>query len=72
MNIKDIDLNSSNNMPTDLAKLISAGLMNVVNGLPLDMYETIYIKLMMGEYKELLDMLACFIKSPQQEIHYLQ
>lgn len=72
MNIKDIDLNSPNNMPAELAKLLAAGLMYTLNGIPKDLYETAYVKLVTGEYKELLDILICYSRSPQEETHYIQ
>lgn len=72
MNTKDTNLNSSNNMPKELAKLLAAGLMYTLNGIPKDLYETAYVKLMTGEYEELLDILICYSRSPQEETHYVQ
>lgn len=72
MNTKDINLNSSNNMPKELAKLLAAGLMYTLNGIPKDLYETAYAKLMTGEYEELLNILICYSRSPQEETHYVQ
>lgn len=72
MNTKDTNLNSSNNMPKELAKLLAAGLMYTLNGIPKDLYETAYVKLMTGEYEELLDILVCYSRSPQEETHYIQ
>lgn len=72
MNTKDINLNSSNNMPKELAKLLAVGVMYTLNGIPKDLYETVYSKLITGDYEELLDILVCYSRSPQEETYYIQ